>query len=839
MKKVLSMVLAASVIMANAAAVSAEENETLYQTIDISSMANKMIYAKKGDTAYKAKVFGHWLTDATGIDIDRFKNLVNRNNGALQTAHEKSLQWDEEWTDEKTENVLNFGGVRYKMNVETNKNTAIATSGEAKLTGVDVPVASGSYTQLKLLASGESSKGYFEYTGTDDEKAHCSEWENRSKLALRLDYTDGSFEFIDSLLTIHPVVDWYGNPLQQTDGIYKGDSDSNFKLMPSFAITNYSGATTVEQWWNGIGGSSCLYALALGSDGYSDTNGAGVSINEYTVNVDSSKILKNIHLVGSAAAPYNITYDNGTGNIVYSTDYSRNNGMYNSTVYAITAVTDTDTLTQSLNAAVAEIEQAKANGNEITKEMIEKVTAIADEITALGKTVPADMAAKIKEYKEEYDRSLVLNNNKSVTVDLTENGANVALSAKQGDTGYQASLLRSSTGIDVDRFKQLVDRNGGKLKIAKNKELKWNSEWTDGQTTNTLKFGDTDYYFDLSCGGKKTFIKTGEKEYWDKGADIKLEQGYYDNIKILASAGQPVLYKYKDNDYNTWGEMSKLAVKLDYADGTWDIIDNIYTLYGEKNGATWFNDPQKAATGVTTDEWWNGFGNFYTISNASSNWGAGNIENAYGDNNGAAMYMNEYTIPVNNKKLLVNMEIVGTRANPAGVTVDESGNVLYNDPNAVFISDGWGVYNDAVYAVTGVVNGKSMREALLAEISYDSFNKAFKLYKAQGYPVDDELFAKFKALNGYEAYFEDMSVNGINVSAKLSAFENSVTGVCIAAVYNDDNSLSECSVLYNVNASTDTPVDFVLKNPADGKTVKLFFLDSFNTLKPFAISETN
>ena len=837
MKKVLSVVLAASVIMANAAAVSAEENETLYQTIDISSMANQAIFAKEGDTDYHVNAYGNGYA----LNIDDFKNLVNRNGGALNTAKEKQIKWKNQWQEDGV-NTLDFGGVPYVMDVEKNKKVALSTaysdknSKDYSQTGADITM-NGIYTSLKILAAAPNANANntLRYNGGYPD-TEWQKWNNWSKLAVKLDYEDGSSE-IKEMLTRQPC--WGINSSSADATVFPGTiskTDGSGEIsqgsMPDGSEVNH------DNWWNGFGK---LFTLAKNSSNTYVEQGYVYDyyINEYTVPVNSEKKLTNIHVVGSCANYLGIETDSD-GNVIYNESYGNNRtGIYGSMVYAITAVTDTDTLTQRLNAAVAEMEQAKNNGDEITKAMIEKATAIADEITALGKTVPADMAAKIKEYQAEYERELVLNNNKSVTVDLTENGANVALSAKQGDTGYQADLLRGSTGIDVDRFKKLVNRDGGKLRIAKNKELKWNSEWTDGQTTNTLKFGDTDYYFDLSVGGKKTFIRTGEKEYWDKGADIKLEQGYYDNIKILASAGQPVLYKYKDNDSNTWGEMSKLAVKLDYADGTWDIIDNIYTLYGEKNGATWFDDTQKAATGVTTDGWWNGFGNFYTISNASSEWGAGNIENAYGDANGAVMYMNEYTIPVNNKKLLVNMEIVGTRANPAGVTVDKSGNVLYNDSNAVFISDGWGVYNDAVYAVTGVVNGKSMHEALLAETSYDSFNKAFKLYKAQGYTVDDELFARFKALNGYEAYFDDMAVDGVNVSAKLSAFDNTVTGVCIAAVYNDDNSLSECAVLYDVSASTDTPINVELKNSADGKKVKLFFLDGFNTLKPLAISETN
>ena len=830
------MVLAASMVMANAAAVLAEENETLYQTIDISSVANQAIFAKEGDTDYNVNAYG----DGYALNIDDFKNLVNRDGGALNTAKEKQIKWENQWQEDGV-STLDFGGVPYVMDVEKNKEVALSTaysnknSKDYSQTGADIAM-NGIYTSLKILAAAPNANANntLRYNGGYPD-TEWQKWNNWSKLAVKLDYEDGSSE-IKEMLTRQPC--WGINSSSANDTVFPGTiskTDGSGEIsqgnMPDGSEVNH------DNWWNGFGK---MFTLMKNDNTYVEQNYVyDYYINEYTVPVNSEKKLNNIHVVGSCANYLGIETDSD-GNVIYSESYGNNKtGIYGSMVYAITAVTDTDTLTQRLNAAVAEIEQAKNNGDEITEAMIEKATAIADEITALGKTVPADMAAKIKEYKEEYERDLVLNNNKSVTVDLTENGANVALSAKQGDTGYQADLLRGSTGIDIDRFKQLANRDGGKLKIAKNKELKWNSEWTDGQTTNTLKFGDTDYYFDLSSGGKKTFIRTGEKEYWNNGANIKLEQGYYNNIKILASAGQPNLHKFKDNDYETWGEMSKLAVKLDYADGTWDVIDNIYTLYGEMNGATWFDDSQKAATGVITDEWWNGFGNLYTISNASGNWGAGNIENAYGDNNGANMYMNEYTIPVNGKKLLVNMEVVGTRANPEGVTVDESGNVIYNDPNATYLSDGWGVYNDSVFAVTGVVNGKSMREALLAEASYDSFNKAFKLYKSMDYPVDDELFAKFKALNGYEAYFEDMTVDDVNVSANLSAFENSVTGVCIAAVYNDDNSLSECSVLYNVNASTDTPVNFELKDSADGKKVKLFFLDSINTLKPLAISETN
>lgn len=837
MKKVLSMVLAASMVVANAVAVLAEENETLYQTIDISSVANQSIFAKEGDVDYNVNAYG----DGYALNIDDFKNLVNRDGGALNTAKEKSIAWKNQW-QENGINTLNFGGVPYIMDVEKNKEVALSTaysnnnSKDYSQTGADIAI-DGIYTSLKILASAPNANANntLRYNGGYPD-AEWKKWDNWSKLAVKLDYEDGSSE-IKEMLTRQPC--WGINSSSADATVFPGTiskSDGSGEIsqgsMPDGSEVNH------DNWWNGFGK---IFTLAKNSSNTYVEQGYVYNyyINEYTITVNPQKKLKNIHVVGSCANYLGIETDSN-GNVIYDESYGNNRtGMYGSLIYAVTAVTDTDTLTQGLNAAIAEIEQAKNNGTGITKTMIEKASAIADEFTILGKTVPADMAAKIKEYKEEYERDIVLNNDKSVTVDLTENGANVALSAKRGDTGYQASLLRGSTGIDVDRFKKLVNRNGGNLQIAKNKELKWNSEWTDEQTTNTLKFGDTDYYFDLSSGGKKTFIRTGEKEYWNNGANIKLEQGYYNNIKILASAGQPNLHKFKDDDYDTWGEMSKLAVKLDYADGTWDVIDNIYTLYGEMNGATWFNDSKKAATGIITDEWWNGFGDLYTISNASGIWGAGNIENAYGDNNGANMYMNEYTIPVNSKKLLVNMEVVGTRANPAGVTVDEGGNVIYNDPNATYLSDGWGVYNDSIFAVTGVVNGKSMREALLAETSYDSFNKAFKLYKAQGYPVDDELFAKFKALNGYEAYFEDMSVDGANISAKLSAFENTVTGVCIAAVYNDDDSLSECAVLHDVSASTDTPINVELQNLADGKTVKLFFLDSFNTLKPLAISETN
>ena len=837
MRKGLSMVLAISMVMANAVAVLAEENETLYQTIDISSQANQAIFAREGDEGYHANAYGNGYA----LNIDDFKNLVNRDGGNLNTAKGKSIAWENPWQEDGV-NTLDFGGVPYVMDVEKDKEVALSTaysdknSKDYSQTGADIAMG-GVYTSLKILAAAPNANANntLRYNGGYPE-AEWQKWNNWSKLAVKLDYEDGSSE-IKEMLTRQPC--WGVNSSSADNTVFPGTiskADGGGEIsqgdMPDGSETNH------DNWWNGFGK---MFTLGKGTDNTYVEQGYVYDyyINEYTVPVNSEKVLENIHVVGSCANYLGIELDDEQ-NVIYSASYGNNKtGIYGSMIYAITAVTDTDTLTQRLNAAVAEIEQAKNSGAGITKALIDKATVIADEFTALGKTVPADMAAKIREYKEEYERELALNNKKSVTVDLTENGANVALSAKQGDTGYQASLLRGSTGIDVDRFKQLVNRNGGKLIIAKNKELKWNSEWTDGQTTNILKFGDTDYYFDLTTGGKKTFIRTGEKEYWNDGADIKLEPGYYENIKILASAGQPRLDKIMDNDYDTWGEMSKLAVKLDYADGTWDVIDNMYTLYGEKNGATWFDDPQKAATGITTDEWWNGFGNLYSISNASGDWGAGNIENAYGDNNGAYMYMNEYTIPVNNRKLLVNMEIVGSRANPAGVTVDESGNVIYDDPNATYPSDGWGVYNNSIFAVTGVVNGKSMREALLAETSYDSFNKAFKLFKAQGYPVDDELFAKFKALNGYEAYFDDIKVEGANVSAKLSAFDHTVTGVCIAAVYNDDNSLSECAVLYDVSASTDTPVNAELKNSADGKTVKLFFLDGFNTLKPLAISETN
>ena len=345
MKKVLSMVLAASMVVANAVAVLAEENETLYKTIDISSVANQAIFAKAGDADYHANAYDNGYA----LNIDDFKSLVNRDGGALKTAKGKSIAWKNQWQEDGV-NTLDFGGVPYVMDVEKNKEVALSTAYSNKnskdyhLTGADIAI-DGIYTSLKILAAAPNANANntLRYNGGYPD-TEWKKWGNWSKLAVKLDYEDGSSE-IKEMLTRQPC--WGINSSSADATVFPGTiskTDGSDKIsqgsMPDGSEVNH------DNWWNGFGK---MFTLAKNSSNTYVEQGYVYDyyINEYTVPVNSEKKLTNIHVVGSCANYLGIE-TGSNGKVIYDESYGNNKtGLYASTIYAITAERDLSVIKQN------------------------------------------------------------------------------------------------------------------------------------------------------------------------------------------------------------------------------------------------------------------------------------------------------------------------------------------------------------------------------------------------------------------------------------------------------------------------------------------------------------
>ena len=105
-------------------------------------------------------------------------------------------------------------------------------------------------------------------------------------------------------------------------------------------------------WWNGFGG---MYSLGDNGGKYTKTASYMYEyyINEYTVPVDSRKVLKNIHVVGSCANYLGVELDN-ENNVIYSSKYGNNgNGIYGNVIFAITAATDLDIVKETCQEKIS------------------------------------------------------------------------------------------------------------------------------------------------------------------------------------------------------------------------------------------------------------------------------------------------------------------------------------------------------------------------------------------------------------------------------------------------------------------------------------------------------
>ncbi|MDY3928873.1 MAG: hypothetical protein SOZ34_05855, partial [Clostridia bacterium] len=322
-----------------------------------------------------------------------------------------------------------------------------------------------------------------------------------------------------------------------------------------------------------------------------------IYINEYTFPVDSGKVLKNIHIVGSCADYTGVVVKpDGTVDYSKATDASNiewSDGMYGSMVYAMTAVTKDSDLRTVLSEKLDAIE-----GKEITESDINYITAILNQAKTLnvdlGETGTRAQAA-VDAYADVIDSKVTLYEK----VDIAPY-ANQAAYAKVGDAAYekqptigkaymQNTLVKNEdgsypyayidTGISVDHFKYFGNNNGvdsywnnwTKFHSADGNTIypTWGT-WETGKTTNTMTFFDIPYLMNVKTNAY-TNIDTGAEDTKMKGVDVNINDGYYNELKILSTASNPVLQK--DKRYSRWNNMSKLALKLDYADGSYDVVD--------------------------------------------------------------------------------------------------------------------------------------------------------------------------------------------------------------------------------------------------------------------------
>ncbi len=385
--KVSGLLLCASLICTNPVIYAQEQDDISYTTIDISSVANAPIYAKEGDT-WSGNYVATAPDKGRGIDYDSMKELL-------------------------TDGVFEHNNTPYKLDVEINKNTAISTGGlrfdhndngevrgitqNYNYTGVDVDIADGRYSGLKILASatGNRPHGLLKNNGFAD--ADITNWNNTSKLAVVLQYTDGTSDIVETM-TAYPVDTTATKTLTENKDVFpadvtKTDTAGNSITVKAAALPDGT-ALSKDNFWNGFKVKTITNFDGWsfgGKSTYSAKNGAAVDIyiNEYTFPVDSEKILKNIHIVGSCA-DYTGVKVKQDGTVDYSNAHAASNinwsdGMYGSMVYAMTAVTDKSVIKESAKKSVQNLIDANPGIN-IAEDaaLLAELNNIIDSYSAYG-----------------------------------------------------------------------------------------------------------------------------------------------------------------------------------------------------------------------------------------------------------------------------------------------------------------------------------------------------------------------------------------------------------------------------------------------------------------------
>lgn len=372
----------------------------------------------------------------TGISIDHFKYFSNENGVEpkdynnwtdISNSGEKSIPSWGTWETGKTTNTLTFRDIPYLMNVETNAYTNIDTgAADSKMKGVDVDINDGYYKELKILstASNPVLQNAEEYKN----------WNNMSKLALKLDYADGSYDVVDYMVneqaaehSLAIVNNKIIENIKTNNTKDRNSDDTAVRTDPKTPkITSYdkdgqsevkqqSAELTQEDWWNGFAawsisaqklesdweskfgsGSAATYPCSLwyqtNKDILATLNsltdeqretwingttprykfgadaGAKAGINVFTVPVDNSKVLVNVHFVGSLASNDGVQVDEN-GNVIYSPDnaIANGSGAYNNSIWAITAVTTKKDVKTGFKTALNNAQNA---GENVTAEMI-------------------------------------------------------------------------------------------------------------------------------------------------------------------------------------------------------------------------------------------------------------------------------------------------------------------------------------------------------------------------------------------------------------------------------------------------------------------------------------
>ena len=383
-----------------------DETQIQYECINLEEkgVANQAVFAREGDEGYHTNAYGNGYA----LNIDDFKKLVNRDNNPLATSKEKSIAWENEWQEDGV-NTLNFGGVPYVMDVEKNKEVVLSTaysnknSKDYSQTGANISM-DGIYTSLKILAAAPNANANntLRYNGGYPD-SEWQKWNNWSKLAVKLDYEDGSSE-IKEMLTRQPC--WGVNSSSSSNTVFPGtifksdgSGEINQGTMPDGSEVNHN------NWWNGFGKMFTLDS--------SDGTGKYLPqryvydyyINEYTVPVDSKKVLKNIHVVGSCANYLGIETDND-GNVIYSESYGNNrNGIYASAVYAITAETNMNTVRESCQKNISDfLDNNKGKNIAENESLYTELNKLLSDYTKLG----LDASELLESYKPTV-KNLIIN----------------------------------------------------------------------------------------------------------------------------------------------------------------------------------------------------------------------------------------------------------------------------------------------------------------------------------------------------------------------------------------------------------------------------------------------
>ena len=458
--------------------------------------------------------------------------------------------WDEgtDW-DKSLTNTMTLEGVKFQLYVpechdNNNKDNAVYANQEANVVYKNIDVKDGKYQSINFIANSNRAGTVSQTRG--------------QKLAVKLNYSDNTSEVVESEYNLNFLPNGYytpsglkpymAHPNMFTDSTklkYGHIGHHSIKVNRSKTLVSYDILNQQYDYERDADGN--IIKNADGSCTVFDTTNLGCKVTkdatgkvtwEYTKDADGNYI------------PYDASVHTG-----YTKIADRGNFYHTAAIYAMSLVqTQGEYSKAQAQAVIDAIDAIPEYPTAADKNVIDAAQAMYDEYIKAG--YPAELITNYDVLKEAIDSALKF---VSIPVDMSDmyNTARIytdSPSYTNGAAGYAGTIYRPSF-FDLPYWDEGTD---------------WDKSLTNTMTFDGIKFQF--YVPECHDNSNADYAIYGNQETNIMFKNIDVADRKYQTIEFIANANR------NTTNASLQQRANGLAVKLNYSDGTSEIVESEYKL---------------------------------------------------------------------------------------------------------------------------------------------------------------------------------------------------------------------------------------------------------------------